>query len=104
MKMVPMLEIRQAYDKASPDGHWFSKDTMRYFRTVLPQYGWLAAGAYWFVTSEVNPSGVKAYSVRRLRDGDIDTIGKFHSFPTSRAATAFMKDAIAAEMKAPADS
>ena len=94
MKKIPMTEIRQAYERDNPGGHWFSSDTMRFFRTVLPQYGWLAYGSYWFVTSEVNPSGKKAFSVRRLSRGNVQTVGEFHSFARSHDATKRLKEEI----------
>lgn len=96
MKKIPMTEIRRAYERDNPNGHWFSPDTMRFFRTVLPQHGWEAAGSYWFVTSEVNPSGKKAFSVRRMSRGNVQTVGEFHSFARSHDATKRLKEEIQA--------
>lgn len=69
--------------------HWFSADTMRFFKTKIVTE--LIKGKY-FVTSEVDPQGTKAFSVRIAKpDGQIGTIGEFHSHPTKAAALAVIK-------------
>jgi hypothetical protein len=91
VKTIRFTEVRTAYAQHNPDGHWFDRDSMKFFSTKLPEVAYQTNAGTLFVTSEVNPSGVKAYSVRRYINGDIKTIGDFHSFPTAAAARAEIK-------------
>lgn len=91
MKTIRFTEVRAAYVNHNPDGHWFDRDSMKFFGTKLPEIAYETNAGTLFVTSEVNPSGVKAYSVRRYINGDIRTIGDFHSFRTAAAARAEIK-------------
>ncbi len=82
LQTVPFHAIVSLYYNKNPGGHWFSADTMRFFKTVLPELAFTAEGCdYFFYTRETNPSGEKRYSVRCLEigSGDIETIGTFHS-------------------------
>ncbi|MGF3942914.1 hypothetical protein ACQX8E_14780 [Staphylococcus aureus] len=86
-KTVPMSEIR-AYYAEKNGGHWFNRDTMRFFKTVLPRTGYLIGDTYYFVTRETNPSNEARYSVRSLSAaGALDTVGKFHSYRFREGAT-----------------
>ena len=68
--------------------HWFSRETMRFFKTRVN--GPLLPGprGVFFVTSEVDPSGRKAYSVRMFNctTNQVDTVGEFHSYGSRGAA------------------
>jgi hypothetical protein len=78
-----MSDVREFYARKQPDGHWFDKGSMRFFNTKLPRNAYEGDAGILFVTSEVDPSGHKAYSIRRqLPDGDIATVGNFHAYPT----------------------
>jgi hypothetical protein len=65
--------------------HWFDKDTMRFFKTKIEL--WDCCSEY-FVTSEINPDGVKAYTLRRAnhKTGQVSTVGTFHGFKTKAQA------------------
>ncbi len=69
--------------------HWFSPDTMRFFRTRVHAtlYG---PGGRVFVTGETNPSGIRRYSVRVLCvDSDtysVQTIGAFGAYTSRNGA------------------
>lgn len=93
MKTIPFTEVREFYQRMRPEGHWFDKDTLRFFKSKLPASAYeLRTGGIYFVTRETNPSGVSAYSVRRQTvAGDIATVGDFHSYPTAAAARAAIK-------------
>lgn len=92
MKTIRFTEVRDFYKRNQPDGHWFDADSMRFFKTKLPEVAYETAAGILFVTSEVNPSGVKAYTVRRQTvKGDIKTVGEFHSYKTGAAARAAIK-------------
>ena len=68
--------------------HWFKPDTLRFFRCRLGTY-W---GAGVFTTSETDPSGTRAYSVRVADDsGQVHTFGEFHEHTRSGKATAIAK-------------
>jgi hypothetical protein len=65
--------------------NWFSKDTMSFFKTVvLPT----VYHDKYFITSEVDPRGVKRYSIREAVGGgeEIKTVGNFHSFIDASSA------------------
>src|SRR5271166_1281025 len=69
--------------------HWFDRDTMRFFKTRLPQGGYTSVDGkrVYFVTSEHGPHMPRKYSVRvwdRETRG-IGTMGEFNSY-TSRSA------------------
>jgi hypothetical protein len=86
---VAMSAIRAKYEELNPGGHWFDKDTMRFFKCQLPRTGYLIRGAHYFVTRETNPSDVTKYSVRQLTEtGRMETIGEFHSYRFKEDATA----------------
>jgi hypothetical protein len=92
MKTIRFTEVRDFYKRNQPDGHWFDADSMRFFKTKLPEVAYETTAGILFVTSEVNPSGVKAYTVRRQApDGQIKTVGDFHHFRTAAAARAEIK-------------
>lgn len=97
MKTIPMSEIIDFYKRNNPDGHWFDRGTMRFFKTKLPRNGFDGNAGVLFITRETNPSGVTRFSVRRqMYDGRIDTVGEFHSFLTYGDA----KDEVVRLMKA----
>jgi len=93
MRPVPFTEVREFYLRNQPDGHWFDADTLRFFKSKLPTVAYeLRVGGVYFVTAETNPLGEKRYSVRRqMHDGQIETVGEFHSYPTAAAARAAIK-------------
>ena len=65
--------------------YFFSRDTMKWFKSkVLPT---VYRGKY-FITSEVNPHGVKRYTIREAINGgsNIKTVGAFHSFIDAESA------------------
>jgi hypothetical protein len=84
--------------ECTSSGHFFKKDTMRFFKSkVLGEFKRLDDRNALFITSEVNPSGNKAYTIRHatmsnkyeysdtLMKIDIDTVGEFHSLGKSEA-------------------
>jgi hypothetical protein len=85
---ITMTEIRARYASLNPTGHWFDKDTIKFFSCTLAEGGRITPGGeILFATSEKPPHGRRAYSVRVLRaDGDIDTVGEFCGFGSWAAA------------------
>lgn len=88
MKSIPFTDVRTAYALHNPDGHWFDRGSMKFFNTKLPRVAYDTTAGTLFLTSEVNPSGVKAWTVRRYINGEIKTIGDFHRYSTAAAARA----------------
>ncbi len=84
---IPFAHVREFYERNQPDGHWFDAATMRFFKTKLPQIAYESEAGIHFVTRETDPGGVSTYSVRRqLPNGEIKTVGEFHSYKTRAAA------------------
>jgi hypothetical protein len=77
----------------SVGGHWFDRDTMRFFKTRI-ESGAVALHTEdchkaRFITSEKGPDGVRKYSIREAQpDGSIDTVGEFQQYRTRDAARA----------------
>ena len=68
---------------------------MRFFNTRI--VSGIIDGRY-FITSEVNPSDQLRFSVRSFdAQGNIDTVGEFHSHDTKAAALKALKLHVAAE-------
>ena len=96
-------ELIDQYNRTS-SGHFFDKNTMRFFKSkVTSEYRRLDDNSALFITSEVNPSGEKRWSLRlakivnkcdytdSIKKIDIDTVGEFHSFDTKYQAVKAMK-------------
>lgn len=77
-------EVRRVHN-----GHWFDRDTMRFFSCRLPDDNSPLIGGRYFVSSEQN-SGVydpRLYTIREaLSDGKVETIGEFQGYSTRREA------------------
>lgn len=79
-----MDELRRA--NAAAGLHWFDPGALRFFRSRVSTT--LYAGCV-FVTSERNPSGRRAYSVRVAHaDASIQTVGAFMSYASRNGAHA----------------
>jgi hypothetical protein len=77
--------------------HWFEADTMRFFRSRIPQTtvdGWNL-----FVTSEqFDEDSPRLYTIRVAnKDGSIDTMGDFQAFGTRAQAVAAARRLLAGE-------
>lgn len=93
-----IADVKRA--NAEGGGHWFDRDTMRFFNcrieTGIVKCGSVGEGAAQrftkarFITSEKGPhESRRSYSIREAQpDGDIDTIGEFQGYTTLRAAKA----------------
>ena len=92
MKTIPFSNIREFYARNQPDGYFFSAGAMKFFKTKLPASAYETSAGVLFITSETNPSGLKAFSIRRQSVcGAIKTVGEFHSHPTAAAARSHIK-------------
>lgn len=72
--------------------HFFSADTMRYFKSKV--YDDLHLGAY-FITSEMNQyatNGKREYTIRHANgSGNIDTVGVFGGYSSLKSARSALK-------------
>lgn len=70
-------------------GHWFSKDTMRFFKSkVIQDVFPTDSGRVYFVSSEQGPNGVRSFSVRcfMIVTDQIETVGEFQGYSTRTQA------------------
>jgi len=85
-----ITEVKKA--NKSINHNWFAFDAMSFFKTKVETP--ILHGRY-FITSEINPSNEKAYSIRVVNDnGSIDTVGEFHSFISVETAKEFLNKSI----------
>jgi hypothetical protein len=97
MQRIQFQEVKDRY-YAGPAGHWFDADTIRFFKSRLPSAAYESDAGTFFVTSEQDPSGVRRYTVReQLPNGDIQTVGPFHHWPTQAAAMAKLREVASAK-------
>lgn len=67
---------------ASKGKHFFSKDTMRFFKSRVSELVYQGMGGIYFVTSEAEPlGGERRYTVRQFDadSGSVETMGEFNS-------------------------
>ena len=92
MNIIKFSTVRANYASNQPDGHWFDRSTMDFFKTMLPDYAYETSAGILFVTRETNPSRIKRFTVRRQGEsGDIETVGEFHVYLTAANALAEIK-------------
>lgn len=93
-------------DSLSKGHHWFSRDTMRFFKSRVLRGVWPSFdGLYYFVSSEqrgFRPEDGRGYSVRAYNPatGGVTTVGEFNGYSTPRAARKAARE-IAAAAPAP---
>lgn len=69
-------------------GYWFSKDSMRFFKSKVIQDVFPVKGKLFFVSSEQNGSDKRKFTVRcfDIKANDIKTIGEFQGYETKTKA------------------
>lgn len=71
-------------------GHWFDKDTLRFFGSRISKRVYPAPNGTYFVSSERNGDSPRLYTVRLAfldaGKAEIRTVGEFQGFVTSAAA------------------
>lgn len=65
-------------------GHWFDKDTMRFFKCRLDGQVFAGKELFFFVSSEKGPDEVRKYTVRSYdpQTGTIDSVEGFQAYKT----------------------
>lgn len=77
-----IAEVKKANKESGQ--YWFDPDAMRFFGSKIETD--IIHDRY-FITSEVNPSGTKKYTIREVKDNaSIDTVGPFHHYESVDAA------------------
>jgi hypothetical protein len=86
MRHLSMSDIMKAV--AMRGGHWFDRDTLRFFRSRVSSRVYQGFGGVYFVSSERGPSGKRRYSVRSFDQStaSIETAGEFQQFGTAAPA------------------
>lgn len=85
--MIPMHKIIMEHEEKS-NGHWFSKGSMRFFNSRLPNYGYLKGDNVYFISSErFDHKTPRLFTVRVMdrNTGEIDTIGEFNTMTKTEA-------------------
>lgn len=89
-------------DKAK--GFWFQEGATRFFHCRYPQVAYEQNGKAYFVTSEqFDYSSPRLYTIRvcDLSTGQVDTVGEFQQYGTSREANRAMQSLIKWNHKVP---
>lgn len=83
-----LAAIRQANRDA--DGHWFDRDTLRFFRSKILRTVYQGPGGVYFVSSEqFDDASPRRYTVRQFdpADGSVTTFGEFNELGRAAAVT-----------------
>lgn len=91
------MQLFETYRARSSGGHFFDRDTMRFFNSRVMRerlYNATTTDVY-FVTSEVDFYGRdRRYTVRVLRaEGSIDEVGAFRQYASRNGAVRAMRKA-----------
>lgn len=85
--LISMNEVERKHN-----GHWFSKDSMRFFKSRLPQDAYKIGDLYYFISSEQYMSDPRAYTLRVMtEDGTIDSVGEFQEHATKARAKSALR-------------
>jgi hypothetical protein len=90
-KRLSIGDIKELNRKAGQ--HWFSPDTMRFFKSKIPQDHVGLVNNRYFITSEKSPWDKRKYSIREWlgKSKTIETVGDFGSFNTKSQAERKLK-------------
>jgi len=85
--------VERVYRARNPEGHWFDKSTMRFFRCRIGREAALPDGRWLFVSSEHPITGDRRYTVRILgTDGEVSEWGDgFMAYTRSSVRSAFKR-------------
>ena len=80
----PMYAVIEEYEKLQPNGHWFDKDTLRFFKSRFFGYGYSKNNDIFFISSEKCLDNSRLYTIRRLNrnKGNISNVGEFQAYTT----------------------
>lgn len=92
LNITDAQQLSNTFYHLNPRGHWFDKDTMRFFNTRV-QHSLIKTvnKVVYFVTSEKYLDDPRRYSLRSMSlvTGNMDTIGEFNEMTRSQAVKAF---------------
>ena len=98
-KRLTIGDIKELNRKAGQ--HWFSPDTMKFFKSKVPDDHMGLVGNRFFISSEKNPFGdPRAFSIREWRGKtkDIATYGEFQQFKTKAQAKRVLEKLMAGKI------
>lgn len=100
MMMKPMHKIINEYETLSSGGHWFATSTMKFFKTRLPDFGYLKGDDTFFITSESDGTRGRRYTIRKMdKTGDIDTVGDFYRYNKTEARRILASEILGVRVK-----
>lgn len=88
------LDIRTIKDLNRRAGqHWFSADTMRFFKSKIPQDHEGLVMNRFFISSEKSPFDKRKYTIREWKGKtkSVDTFGEFGAYNTKASAQRVLK-------------
>jgi len=76
----------------SHGGHWFSTDTMKFFRCRLPKT--VIAEKYFITSEQFDTNSPRLFTIRSIEweTGKIDTIGEFQQFESAKEAEKWLQN------------
>ena len=100
-------DIKMIYGNRKPEGHFFDKDTMRFFDSRLSGSGYKLNGIVYFITSEQQHESQefggtrpRKYTIRVMnKEGNINDIGGFQKYQDSASAKRELSKILEAELK-----
>jgi hypothetical protein len=99
-------DIKMIYGNRKPEGHFFDKDTMRFFDSRLSGKGYkiIPTKNVYFITSEQyhdsQGSRPRKYSIRVIeKEGNVKTIGEFQQYDSMESAKNALNKIIDSEIK-----
>ena len=100
MMRVPMHKVVMEYEEKTR-GHWFKPETMRFFRSRLPSYGYAHNDSIFFVSSENDGVRGRKYTIREFdsNTGTIETIGEFYQHTKREANRILAHDILKVKVK-----
>jgi len=90
-KRLTIGDIKDLNRKAGQ--HWFSPDTMKFFKSKVPNDWEGLVGNRFFITSEKSPYDKRKYTIREWkgRTKSIDSVGDFNKLNTKAQAERVLK-------------
>lgn len=93
MKSIPFSDVLE-YDALLPNSKFFKPETLKFFKSRLPNVAYETNAGVLFITSEADYTGERRYyNVRRQKvTAQIETVGKFNDYRTRAEALNAIKE------------
>ena len=81
MKTLSLVELKQSYKNVRPQGHWFDKETMNFFKSKIHDEIFKVGNKIFFISSEKRFDDKRKYTIRVMDNtGDIESINGFQAY------------------------